>query len=292
MTEADLRRVLAAQTALPVELVDVLQLERGTVTVPLGDSRAPAVLFDTLREAHLPVIGRALAELATAAPPLFIAGSSGVEYALTAHWTAVEPPRRPHPRRAEAAAQVVAVSGSCSPVTARQIARAEAAGFATVALDPVALAGGKPEPIDAARDEALAQLRAGRSVILHSSLGPEDPRAARLARHFAGLRERGGNPAPLQRNLALEQGALLRRLAELTGRRRLVVCGGDTSTHVARALGIEALEYLGPMAPGSPLCRAHAPGRAADGAEIVFKGGQVGRDDFFLDVLRGGPPAA
>jgi uncharacterized protein YgbK (DUF1537 family) len=59
--------------------------------------------------------------------------------------------------------------------------------------------------------------------------------------------------------------------------------------HVARTLGIESLEYLAPMAPGSPLCKVHAPGRAADGCEIVFKGGQVGRDDFFLDVLKGGP---
>jgi uncharacterized protein YgbK (DUF1537 family) len=72
---------------------------------------------------------------------------------------------------------------------------------------------------------------------------------------------------------------------------RLVVCGGDTSTHVARAIGIVALEFLTPMAPGSPLCRARAAGRAIDGREIVFKGGQVGRDDFFLDVLAGGPPA-
>jgi uncharacterized protein YgbK (DUF1537 family) len=82
---------------------------------------------------------------------------------------------------------------------------------------------------------------------------------------------------------------MLEDLLETTGIRRAVVCGGDTSMHVARALGIEALEYLGPMAPGSPLCKVHAPGRIADGCEIVFKGGQVGRDRFFLDVLNGGP---
>ena len=42
-----------------------------------------------------------------------------------------------------------------------------------------------------------------------------------------------------------------------------------------------------PIAPGAPLCRVHAPGYAAEGREIVFKGGQNGRDDFFLSALRG-----
>lgn len=72
-----------------------------------------------------------------------------------------------------------------------------------------------------------------------------------------------------------------------TGARRAVVCGGDTSTHVARALGIEALEFIAPVAPGGPLCRVHAPGRVSNGCEIVFKGGQVGRDFFFLDLVNG-----
>ena len=54
---------------------------------------------------------------------------------------------------------------------------------------------------------------------------------------------------------------------------------------VARALGIEALEFAAPAAPGSPLCRVHAPGRNADGCEIIFKGGQNGRDRFLLDAL-------
>jgi uncharacterized protein YgbK (DUF1537 family) len=68
-----------------------------------------------------------------------------------------------------------------------------------------------------------------------------------------------------------------------------VVTGGDTSSFAARALGIEALEFAAPIAPGAPLCRIHAPGCVADGKDIVFKGGQNGRDDFLLTVLRGGP---
>jgi uncharacterized protein YgbK (DUF1537 family) len=50
---------------------------------------------------------------------------------------------------------------------------------------------------------------------------------------------------------------------------------------------IEALEMGAPTAPGSPLCRIHAPGSARDGMEIVFKGGQVGGSGYFVSLLRG-----
>ena len=69
-----------------------------------------------------------------------------------------------------------------------------------------------------------------------------------------------------------------------SGARHAVVCGGDTSTHVARSLGVEALEFVAPMAPGGPLCRIHSANETAHGSEIIFKGGQVGRDSFFLDL--------
>jgi 3-oxoisoapionate kinase len=82
-------------------------------------------------------------------------------------------------------------------------------------------------------------------------------------------------------------GELLARIFEQTGLPRGIVTGGDTSGFAARALGVEALEYAAPAAPGSPLCRVHAPGHVADGREIIFKGGQNGRDDFFLTVLHG-----
>jgi uncharacterized protein YgbK (DUF1537 family) len=71
------------------------------------------------------------------------------------------------------------------------------------------------------------------------------------------------------------------------GVRRGAVTGGDTAGFAAQALGVEALEFAAPVAPGAPLCRVHAPGRAADGREIVFKGGQNGWDDFFVSLFHG-----
>ncbi len=90
MDEADLRLHLAAQTKLPVELIDVLKLDSATKENPTapdtGKRGSPILLFDTLYPAHLPVIGNLISALRPAKGQLFCAGSSGVEYALVAHW--------------------------------------------------------------------------------------------------------------------------------------------------------------------------------------------------------------
>ena len=44
---------------------------------------------------------------------------------------------------------------------------------------------------------------------------------------------------------------------------------------------------LAPLAPGAPLCRAHAQRADRDGLEIALKGGQVGAADFFVKARNG-----
>ena len=87
----------------------------------------------------------------------------------------------------------------------------------------------------------------------------------------------------------MAQGRVTRSAVEQTGVRRVVFAGGDTSSYAARALGIEALEMIAPLAPGAPLCRAFAPGSPVDRLEVNFKGGQVGGADYFGLVARGRP---
>lgn len=279
MDEADLRLILGTQTSLSVELIDVLKLEAALAaggSLPAraapSDGPPPVTLFDTVREVHLPVIGREIERLAEAGQ-LFVVGSSAVEYALVACWAVPsEHPRSEQtaPSSPAAPRQLVGVSGSCSPVTDRQIAKAVESGFAEVALDPMRLLD--PEGPEFDLSDALSLLRSGRSLILHTSRGPADQRL--LSSLGSTDREKLGRAL----------GAVLDRLLQASGLKRAVVCGGDTSMAVARALGIEALEFAAPAAPGSPLCLVHAPGRSADGCEIVFKGGQNGRDRFLLDV--------
>src|SRR5207302_946855 len=158
-------------------------------------------------------------------------------------------------------------------------------GFAEVALDPADWADPRGPAAGPALGRTLELLGAGRSVVVHPARGPDDPRigAAR-----ALLSARGGGP---ERDRALGRVlALLVRAAGRAGVRRVAVAGGDTSGYVARQLGIEALSFVAPLAPGAPLCRAHA-GPAApdlDGLEVSFKGGQVGKPDFFERLLLGG----
>jgi uncharacterized protein YgbK (DUF1537 family) len=261
MDEGDLRVHLARQTTRPIALFDLLaqsgDVDRRFAELLAGGPRI--VLFDVLDEERLREVGRLLW---THRPP-FLAGSSGIEYALAAHWRAVgevAPPRLAEPPGA--ADRLLAVSGSCSPVTEGQIGWALEHGFEGVRV-----------PDAEAEGRALRALDRGRSVILFTARGPSDP-AIRDARANG---ERVGT----------ELGRIARRVLEASGLRRLCVAGGDTSGYVTRQLGLTALELAVPLAPGSPLCRARSREDRFDGLEIAMKGGQVGKADYFASVLRG-----
>jgi uncharacterized protein YgbK (DUF1537 family) len=167
--------------------------------------------------------------------------------------------------------RTVVVSGSCAPVTARQIAWAIEHGFAEVQLDVADLCRSRcwGSDIREVVQRILAILDTGQSVIAHTGL--KDSRAT------AG------------EELGIRLGAILIEVFRATTIRRVAVVGGDTAGYVARSLGIDALEMVGPLQPGAPLCVARSRFREVDGLEVVFKGGQVGYDDFFGALLSGAP---
>ena len=293
MDEADLRLHLGKQTDKRIGLFDILdaalppEAQEARRNALLADG-CGVVLFDVLTEDHLPAIGRLIASTTGTDGPLFVVGSSGVEYALVAHWKAEGSLPPPPDFAADPVEQIVVMSGSCSPVTERQIAWAVENGFGEVPLRPERLvdpAMPEAEFLGAVK-AARRHLAGGRSVVLHTSRGPDDPRLP-IAR--ARLAATGHAESDTARLFGTVMGRVLREILLGAPRvRRAAVCGGDTSSFVARALGITALEMAAPMAPGSPLCRVHT-GDALDGMQIVFKGGQVGKIDFFASVLRGTP---
>jgi uncharacterized protein YgbK (DUF1537 family) len=246
-------------------------------------------LIDVLYETQLAGIGRLLDGYA--GRTLFTIGSSAVEMALGEHWQAtgrlVASMEWPVPGRAE---PLLVASGSCSPVTAGQIAWARGRGFAEMALEAEAVAewgrsaedaGGRPEVWDGSSDlvrEALEYLAEGRSLILHTGHTPAVSAPAALL---------GTGLGRLVRAIVAEARASGGEGAAARGLRRLVIAGGDTSSYAARALGIEAVEMICPLIPGAPLCRVHAPGSPVDGMEINLKGGQVGGEDYFQKLLEG-----
>jgi 3-oxoisoapionate kinase len=287
MDEADIRRLLGRQTRVPVGLVDVLGMDGPEAEDQVRAFIAggvPAVLFDVLNASHLERIGELVWSRTRRGKAQFAVGSSGLEYALLAWWRRCGVLRLAVPEsRLRSARSVAVVSGSCSPVTDRQIGKALEAGFDEVALDTVGLVRPRTreEVLSRACEAADALFKAGRSVILHTARGPRDPRLARTGRLLRSEEKRSAEV------LGTVLGELLERVMRSAGVVRGAVTGGDTSGFAAQALGLEALEFAAPVAPGAPLCKVHAPGREMDGRELVFKGGQNGPDDFFISLLRG-----
>ncbi|MFN4140834.1 four-carbon acid sugar kinase family protein [Aestuariivirga sp.] len=283
MAEADLLLHLAQQTNLPSGLVPFTRLAEGDEAVDriVGGSRG-ILLLDVLDAGSQREAGRQLLRLADRLGP-FLVGSSGVNYALMQALAAAGPSREaasfpamaPEPR-------VIAVSGSCSPTTARQIRHALAHGFAGLAADPLALAGPGAEAAAAEiASRAGALLNQGRSVLVYTALDPETDRGAALDT-IPGGRHRLGKAL----------GRIARELIISCGLRRAVLAGGDTSSHALGELDVFALNTRYPLAatPGSPLCTAASADPRLDGIEIAMKGGQVGGDDYIV-ALRDGATA-
>ncbi len=276
MAEADLRRHLAAQTAQPVALVDLVALKQrrgGTALAAARAGGARAVLFDVLDAETLDATGRAIWQ-ARGAGVLAVA-SSGLEYALVAHWRAaglLAPP--PPPAALAPVERLLVVSGSCAPATAEQIAWAIAHGFVAVRLDVAAAIDPAAAAAEAARAAAAAcaALAAGRDAVVFSATGPADPALHPLT-------------AGEQRAVAATLGTVLATAVRQSGIDRVVVAGGDTSGEAAGRLGLYALEAVVSLAPGGPLCRAHRRGAAP--IEIALKGGQIGGADFFGRAKQG-----
>jgi 3-oxoisoapionate kinase len=262
MEDGDLRVHLARQTSLKIALLDVLALGSEDAERQLNRVLAenhPIVLFDGLDDRTLHATGSLVWTRRPAAVSSFAVGSAGLIHALVQHWRrsglippgySLEPSRRVD--------RLVVVSGSCSPVTEGQIRWAIANGFTAIRVDPAR------QDDSAVLNTALSALGGGQSVILYTALG-------------AGERNMAEGGERLGRRL----GFLLREVLIRSGVRRALVAGGDTSSHAVRQLGIESLTFAGPMAPGAPLCRCHAPGKTLDGLELVLKGGQVGPENFF-----------
>jgi uncharacterized protein YgbK (DUF1537 family) len=177
------------------------------------------------------------------------------------------------------------MSGSCSPVNQSQIKWALAHGFKGLKISAIKLLSkNKEEALKAVFDEALQLLISRESLIIYSALGPDD---TSIAETKEWLMKQGKQDTDVGRLLGPIMGRLTKALLLATGMRRLVVAGGDTSGFVTKELGIFALEFLMPVAPGGPLCLSHSANKAFDGLEIALKGGQVGKADYYMKVREG-----
>ena len=303
MHEADLARHLAAQTAQPVAKFTYpnFAADRETMDAELArlaaDGRG-AVLFDGATPAHLTEVGRLLEGLVRGrSRPLFCVGSSGLEYALTQWWRERGAAQAlaagsPELDAFDAVPQLLAVSGSASPLSALQIDAALAAGFTDLPVDAAALvaASGWHDTLAALTGRAITALRQGRSVMLHTARGPQDPRiAARLDALVARGAPRDEAKHEGGRLLGQRLGEVVDAVLRAMPLRRLVLSGGDTSSQITQRLAPDALLIAARLAPGAPLCRVSSREPHLRALQIALKGGQMGQADYFVAALRGRP---
>ncbi len=273
MHEADLRLHLAGQTKLAVGLVDLRAFHAGKVQEQFrlqADAGAAAILLDGLDTGMLRQAGQLIWELGRVSQPLFSIGSSGVTASLMAHWRSADViAGDPGFVTAKGTDQILVISGSCSAVTAGQILWAKEHGYACIELDAAGLATGGAQAVEAAARLALRSLGSGRDTVLYTALGSP-----------AGVTH--------DKELGHALGRLLLALVQQSGIRRVVLCGGDTSSHAIQQLDLIALTFAGGLSPGAPLCRGHAEeATGLDGLELVLKGGQIGPEDFFRIARQG-----
>lgn len=263
MHESDLARHLSAQTELTIGNLHFTDYsDSAAIARALDASSDAATVLDALSDAHVDLVAEAIVRpfaQAQPASPRFVVGSgglsAGIGRALSTHSAGAS--GAPHPLNP--VGPVLAVSGSRSPQTARQIADARDNGWAILTL-PLA----SDDPADAVRDTVIAELTAGRSVVVCTDEQTIPGDAAQIvtliARHLATVTE-----------AALRAGAT----------RRVIVCGGDTSSHIVRLLGADALSLAANPVGNVVLCRAESDQPWLDGAELLLKGGQVGQADLF-----------
>lgn len=288
MAESDVALHLSRQTELPSTCIDLGLLRAADGgDVALADALARGdrlVTLDCMDEADLVAAGRLIWKSCNAR--LLAVGSQGVEYALLAYWRSIGAlPAATRVPGVGPATQIVAVSGSVSPTTAAQIDWAARNGFGLVAFDAsqVVHASGRERAMDQVVERALAILAEGRSVLVHTAIGPDDPAVSdfRAAVSGSAITIHDANAM-----VGACLGQVLSRLMSRSGLRRAVISGGDTSGHATLELGVEALTALAPTIPGAALCTAHR--RDGSTLELALKGGQMGSHDYFGWIRGGG----
>lgn len=252
MRDADLRRVLAAQSTRQIGHIPTATVQMGPAAIA-GALDAPAhMITDAISDQDLIQIGRAARGV-----PL-LCGGSGIAIGLPGNFgiTPARPGWSPVPGPG------VVLSGSCSIATRGQVAayRAQAPSFQIDAGRAVAGGYTVGEIVDWVMDQATPPL-------VYSSADPAEVRATQDA-YGTGVAA-----AAVERIFQDLAPALV-----AAGITRLVVAGGETSGAVVTGLGAGALAIGPRAAPGVPMVRAGA-------VALALKSGNFGGPGFFAETL-------
>ena len=260
MQDSNLLRLMEGQGSGRAGLVPFATIDKGAATIAgafeqLAEDGVRYAVVDTLTEQHLLDIATATLHLplVTGGSGLAIGlarqlGSGDLQGAREAGW----------PRGSRA----VVLSGSCSEMTNRQVARYRQHAPA-LALDVARCLEDADYPAELAQ-WVLAQPLAP-APLVYATTSPGE---------LARIQESHGQQAASD---AVEHCfARLAQLLQGTGVDGFIIAGGETSSRITQALGVKAF-HIGPqIAPGVPWVRAiDAP------LSLALKSGNFGDEDFF-----------
>jgi 3-dehydrotetronate 4-kinase len=265
MRDANLVRVLQAQTGLPVGLVahDVVRQGAAAIAWAFKDALARGermLIVDAITDDDLREIGSAAAGMK------LITGGSGIAIGLPENFRRMD--KLPEPESGTTFdapdGKAVILAGSCSAATRRQIRVAVEAGIQAFKIDPVDINSG-----EISIEGVLAWMRDVQGIpLVYSSAEPDE---VRNAQQILG-RERAGT---IVEHFLAE---LAMRLRD-QGYRRFLIAGGETSGAVVTALGVKALRIGPEIDPGVPWTRSLGD---AEPLALALKSGNFGADDFFI----------
>ena len=260
MQDSNLLRLMEGQGSGRAGLVPFATIDKGAAAIAgafeqLAEDGVRYAVVDTLTEQHLLDIATAALDLplVTGGSGLAIGlarqlGSGDLQGAREAGW----------PRGSRA----VVLSGSCSEMTNRQVARYRQHAPA-LALDVARCLEDADYPAELAQ-WVLAQPLAP-APLVYATTSPGE---------LARIQESHGQQAASD---AVEHCfARLAQLLQGAGVDRFIIAGGETSSRITQALGVKAF-HIGPqIAPGVPWVRAiDAP------LSLALKSGNFGDEDFF-----------
>jgi len=263
MTDANLVRVLQAQTANRVALVGHELVRSGADAIRarlniLAAEGAAFAIVDAVSDADLHALGAALAGMRLAI------GGSGIALGLPENFRRAGALGAPAVERADIVARAVVLAGSCSQATRAQVAafvrggRVLHAELSHIVHDQAY--------VERVADWCLAQPQA---ALVATSAAPEDVATATAT--FG---------APVAGAIEHFFGQLAAALFA-RGVRRFVVAGGETSGAVVGALGVRQFAIGAEIDPGVPVLTTDAPRPMA----LALKSGNFGAADFFQRAL-------
>ena len=262
MTDANLVRLLAAQTATQIGRIDIAAVQSGPAAIAARLSHCEAtgdkhIIIDTLTPDDLLNIAQAVQPL-----PL-LAGGSGLGGALAA----IIPGTRNGIARNvfPSSRKTVILSGSCSSMTLRQV-RAYQTRAAALALDIARCLSDEERYTDELTQWAMSQVHAPLAPLLFATLPPEQ---------LTAIQQRYGDHVASQ---AVERTfARLTQKLHLAGVNTFIVAGGETSGTVVESLQVKRLTVGDAIAPGVPWVFTDDNSLA-----LALKSGNFGDEDFFF----------